>query len=152
MLVALMGPIRGPLGCSFPYGLLALWLGWGLEAFEELGGSPGSGACDRSLPVFLVAGGGGSSLLLMAKISGCLIQTAAACGHCWRRLQRGGLQLGVAPDAAAGFRSGGACWCGSELIYVLALSMPLAYWSFRGSRRPITGRHPIGAGEPCYRL
>jgi len=28
LLVALMGPIRGPL-MLFPYGLLALWLGWG---------------------------------------------------------------------------------------------------------------------------
>ena len=28
LLVALMGPIRGPL-VLFPYGLLALWLGWG---------------------------------------------------------------------------------------------------------------------------
>lgn len=130
LLVALMGPIRGPL-VVFPYGLLALWLGW----------------CWRrrfswwlSWSIGLLIGSAGFLVrvavlsVLLGENLWVLITTAAA--QVLERLS-GLLQLGGGPDLLQVQLMALALVLVQNLIYVLALHA-VAYWIFPRLQSPIS--------------
>jgi uncharacterized protein YybS (DUF2232 family) len=130
LLVALMGPIRGPL-VLFPYGLLALWLGWCWRrrcswwlswSIGLLIGSAGFLVRVAALSVLL-----GENLWV-------LITTAAA--QVLERLS-GLLQLGGGPDLLQVQLMALALVLVQNLIYVLALHA-VAYWIFPRLQSPIS--------------
>jgi len=130
LLVALMGPIRGPL-VLFPYGLLALWLGW----------------CWRrrlswwwSLSVGSLIGAGGFlvRVLVLSLLVGenlWVVITTAAAGLLERLMAL--LGLGLAPDLAQ--VQGAALllvWVQNGIV-LLALHA-VAYWVFPRLQAPIS--------------
>jgi uncharacterized protein YybS (DUF2232 family) len=130
LLVALMGPIRGPL-VLFPYGLLALWLGWCWRRRCSWWLSWGIG---------LVIGSAGFLVrvavlsVLLGENLWVLITTAAA-----QMLERlsGLLQLGGGPDLLQVQLMALALVLLQNLIYVLALHA-VAFWIFPRLQSPIS--------------
>ncbi|NQV10908.1 MAG: DUF2232 domain-containing protein [Cyanobacteria bacterium] len=134
LLVALMGPIRGPL-VLFPYGLLALWLGWGWSQSRSWWLTWGVGLLIGSAG-FLVRVAVLS--LLLGENLWVLITAAAAA--LLERLS-GVLQLGVAPDLQQVQIMAVLLVLIQNLIYVLALHA-VAYWIFPRLQAPISEPPP----------
>jgi len=130
LLVALMGPIRGPL-VLFPYGLLALWLGWCWRRRCSWWLSWGVGLLIGSAG-FLVRVAVLS--LLLGENLWVLITTAAA--QLLERLS-GLLQLGGGPDLLQVQLLALVLVLVQNLIYVLALHA-VAYWIFPRLQSPIS--------------
>lgn len=130
LLVALMGPIRGPL-VLFPYGLLALWLGWCWRRRSSWW---------LSWSIGLLIGSAGFLVrvavlsLLLGENLWVLITTAAAqVLECLSAL----LQLGGGPDLLQVQLMALALVLVQNLIYVLALHA-VAYWIFPRLQSPIS--------------
>ncbi|MEY4297541.1 MAG: hypothetical protein RLZZ423_720 [Cyanobacteriota bacterium] len=130
LLVALMGPIRGPL-VLFPYGLLALWLGWCWRRRRSWWLSWGVGLLIGSAG-FLVRVAVLS--LLLGENLWVLITTAAA--QLLERLS-GVLQLGGGPDLLQVQLLALVLVLVQNLIYVLALHA-VAFWIFPRLQSPIS--------------
>ena len=130
LLVALMGPIRGPL-VLFPYGLLALWLGWCWRRRCSWWLSWGVGLLIGSAG-FLVRVAVLS--VLLGENLWVLITTAAA--QLLERLS-GLLQLGGGPDLLQVQLLALVLVLVQNLIYVLALHA-VAFWIFPRLQSPIT--------------
>ncbi len=134
LLVALMGPIRGPL-VLFPYGLLALWLGrgWGRGWSWWI-----------TWPVGVLIGSGGFLVrvavlsVLLGENLWVLITTAAA--GLLERLS-GLLNLGGGPDLTQVQLLALALVLLQNVIYVLALHA-VAYWIFPRLHAPISEPPP----------
>ena len=130
LLVALMGPIRGPL-VLFPYGLLALWLGWcwrrRLSWWWSWSVGSVIGAAGFLVRVVVL------SVLLGENLW--VVITTAAAGLLERVM--GLLGLGVAPELAQ-VQIGALLlvWL-QNLIVVLALHA-VAYWIFPRLQTPIS--------------
>ena len=142
LLVALMGPIRGPL-VLFPYGLLALWLGWCWRRRCSWWLSWGVGLLIGSAG-FLVRVAVLS--VLLGENLWVLITTAAA-----QLLERLSvlLQLGGGPDLLQVQLLALVLVLVQNLIYVLALHA-VAYWIFPRLRSPIS--EPPAALRPLLAL
>ena len=130
LLVALMGPIRGPL-VLFPYGLLALWLGWCWRRRSSWWLSWGVGLLIGSAG-FLVRVAVLS--VLLGENLWVLITTAAA--QLLERLS-GLLQLGGGPDLLQVQLLALVLVLVQNLIYVLALHA-VAFWIFPRLQSPIS--------------
>ena len=134
LLVALMGPIRGPL-VLFPYGLLALWLGWcwRRRASWWLSWSVGVllGTAGFLVRVAVLS-------LLLGENLWVLVTTAAA--QLLEKLS-GLLQLGGGPDLLQVQLMALALVLLQNLIYVLALHA-VAYWVFPRLGSPISEPPP----------
>jgi NaMN:DMB phosphoribosyltransferase len=130
LLVALMGPIRGPL-VLFPYGLLALWLGWCWR--RRL-----SWWLSWSMGLLIGAAGFLVRVAVLSVLLGenlwVVITTAAA-----QLLERlaGLLQLGGGPDLLQVQPMALALVLLQNLIYVLALHA-VALWIFARLQSPIS--------------
>jgi uncharacterized protein YybS (DUF2232 family) len=130
LLVALMGPIRGPL-MLFPYGLLALWLGWGWRRGSSwwltlsLGGV--IGACGFLVRVAVLS-------VLVGENLWVLITTAAA-----GLLERLSGLIGAGPgmDLTQVQLAALVLVLVQNLIVVLALHA-VAYWIFPRLAAPIS--------------
>jgi uncharacterized protein YybS (DUF2232 family) len=120
LLVALMGPIRGPL-VLFPYGALALWLGWGWRSNWSWWLTWGVG---------LVIGAGG----FLVRENLWVLITAAAAGLLERISAL--LNLGGGPDLLQVQALALGLVVVQNLIYVLALHA-VAYWIFPRLQAPI---------------
>ena len=129
LLVALMGPIRGPL-VLFPYGLLSLWLGWGWRRRFNWWLTLGFGAVIGAFG-FLVRIGALS--LLVGENLWVLITTAAA-GLVDRLTELLGLGLGL--DIIQIQLAALLLILVQNLIVVLTLHA-VAYWIFPRLRVPI---------------
>ena len=129
LLVALMGPIRGPL-MLFPYGALALWLGWCWRRRRSWWLSWSVGLCIGSAG-FLVRVAV-LSLLLGENLWVLITSTAAGL---LERLSEA-LQLGGGPDLLQVQLMALALVLLQNLIYVLAVHA-VAYWIFARLRSPI---------------
>jgi uncharacterized protein YybS (DUF2232 family) len=142
LLVALMGPIRGPL-VLFPYGLLALWLGWcwRRRASWWLSWSVGLllGSAGFLVRVAVLS-------VLLGENLWVLVTTAAA--QLLEKLS-GLLQLGGGPDLLQVQLMALALVLVQNLIYVLALHA-LAYWVFPRLGSPIS--EPPGPLRPLLAL
>ncbi|MFM7653587.1 MAG: DUF2232 domain-containing protein [Vulcanococcus sp.] len=130
LLVALMGPIRGPL-VLFPYGLLALWLGWCWRRRSSWWLSWGVG---------LLIGSAGF-LVRVAVLSVLLgenlwVLITAAAAQLLERLS-GLLQLGGGPDLLQVQLLALGLVLVQNLIYVLALHA-VAFWIFPRLQSPIS--------------
>jgi uncharacterized protein YybS (DUF2232 family) len=129
LLVALMGPIRGPL-VLFPYGFLALWLGWcwrrGLSWWLSWGVGLLIGSAGFLVRVAVLS-------LLLGENLWVVITTAAA-----QLLDRlfALLQLGGGPDLFQVQVLALVLVLIQNLIYVLALHA-VALWIFPRLRSPI---------------
>ena len=130
LLVALMGPIRGPL-VLFPYGLLALWLGWCWRRRCSWWLSWGVGLLIGSAG-FLVRVAVLS--VLLGENLWVLITTAAA--QLLERLSAL-LQLGGGPDLLQVQLLALVLVLVQNLIYVLALHA-VAFWIFPRLQSPIS--------------
>jgi uncharacterized protein YybS (DUF2232 family) len=130
LLVALMGPIRGPL-VLFPYGLLALWLGWCWRGRRSWWLSWGVGVLIGSAG-FLVRVAVLS--LLLGENLWVLITTTAA--QLLERLSAM-LQLGGGPDLLQVQLLAVGLVLLQNIIYVLAVHA-VAYWVFPRLKSPIT--------------
>ena len=130
LLVALMGPIRGPL-VLFPYGLLALWLGWCWRRGGSWWLSWGVGVLIGSAG-FLVRVAVLS--VLLGENLWVLITTAAA--QLLERLS-GLLQLGGGPDLLQVQLLALLLVLVQNVIYVLALHA-VAHWIFPRLQSPIS--------------
>ncbi|MCT0198782.1 DUF2232 domain-containing protein [Synechococcus sp. CS-1325] len=130
LLVALMGPIRGPL-VLFPYGLLALWLGWGWRRTWSWWLTWGVGLLIGSAG-FLVRV---AVLSLLLGENLWVLITAAAAGLLERL--SGLLNLGVGPDLQQVQAMALLLVLVQNLIYVLALHA-VAYWIFPKLQAPIS--------------
>ena len=134
LLVALMGPIRGPL-MLFPYGLLALWLGWGWRRRSSwwltLGVGAVIGAAGFLVRVAVLS-------VLVGENLWVVITTAAA-----GLLERfsGALGLGPGLDLFQVQLVALAMVLVQNLIVVLALHA-VAYWIFPRLASPITEPPP----------
>lgn len=130
LLVALMGPIRGPL-MLFPYGLLALWLGWGWRGGRSwwltLGLGGVIGACGFLVRVAVLS-------LLVGENLWVLITSAAAA-----LLERFSGLIGAGPglDLTQVQLAALALVLVQNLIVVLALHA-VAYWIFPRLAAPIS--------------
>jgi uncharacterized protein YybS (DUF2232 family) len=130
LLVALMGPIRGPL-VLFPYGLLALWLGWCWRRRRSWWLSWGVGLCL----------GGAGFLVRIAVLSLLLgenlwvLITSAAAGLLERLSDW--LQLGGGPDLLQVQLLALGLVLLQNLVYVLAVHA-VAFWIFPRLRTPIS--------------
>jgi uncharacterized protein YybS (DUF2232 family) len=130
LLVALMGPIRGPM-MLFPYGLLALWLGWGWRRrwswWLTLGIGAVIGAAGFLIRVAVL------SLLVGENLW--VVITSAAAGL----LERLSLLLGLGPglDLLQVQAAALLLVLVQNLIVVLALHA-VAYWIFPRLSSPIT--------------
>lgn len=130
LLVALMGPIRGPL-VLFPYGLLALWLGWCWRRRRSWWLSWGVGLCL----------GGAGFLVRIAVLSLLLgenlwvLITSAAAGLLERLSDW--LQLGGGPDLFQVQLLALGLVLLQNLVYVLAVHA-VAFWIFARLRSPIS--------------
>ena len=142
LLVALMGPIRGPL-VLFPYGLLALWLGWCWRRRSSWWLSWGVGLLIGSAG-FLVRVAVLS--VLLGENLWVLITTAAA--QLLERLS-GLLQLGGGPDLLQVQLLALVLVLVQNLIYVLALHA-VAFWIFPRLQSPIS--EPPAALRPLLAL
>ncbi len=129
LLIALMGPIRGPL-VLFPYGLLSLWLGWGWSRRWSWWLTWGVGLLIGSAG-FLVR------VLVLSVLVGenlwVLITTAAANLLEWIS---GLLPLVAAPDLQQVQVLALGLVLVQNLLYVLALHA-VAYWIFARLKAPI---------------
>lgn len=135
LLVALMGPIRGPL-MLFPYGLLALWLGWCWRCRRSWWLSWGVGLCIGAAG-FLVRVAV-LSLLLGENLWVLITSTAAGL---LERLSEW-LQLGGGPDLPQVQLMALGLVLLQNLIYVLAVHA-VAYWIFPRLRSPISEPPPL---------
>ena len=130
LLVALMGPTRGPL-VPFPYGLLALWLGWCWRRRRSWWLSWGVGLCL----------GGAGFLVRIAVLSLLLgenlwvLITSAAAGLLERLSDW--LQLGGGPDLFQVQLLALGLVLLQNLVYVLAVHA-VAFWIFARLRSPIS--------------
>jgi uncharacterized protein YybS (DUF2232 family) len=135
LLVALMGPIRGPL-VLFPYGVLALWLGWCWQRRCSwwLSWSMGVliGAAGFLVRVAVLS-------LLLGENLWVVITTAAA-----QLLERFSslLQLAAAPDLLQVQLLALGLVLFQNVIYVLAVHA-VAYWIFPRLQRPIPQPPPL---------
>lgn len=130
LLVALMGPIRGPL-MLFPYGLLALWLGWGWSRGASWWLTWGLGLLIGTLG-FLVRV---AVLSVLVGENLWVVITTAAAGL----LDQIGnlLNLGGGPDLTEVQLMALALVLFQNLVYVLALHA-FAYWIFPRLQAPIS--------------
>jgi uncharacterized protein YybS (DUF2232 family) len=130
LLVALMGPIRGPL-MLFPYGLLALWLGWGWSRGASWWLTWGLGLLIGTLG-FLVRV---AVLSVLVGENLWVVITTAAAGM----LDQIGnlLNLGGGPDLTEVQLMAVALVLFQNLVYVLALHA-FAYWIFPRLQAPIS--------------
>jgi uncharacterized protein YybS (DUF2232 family) len=130
LLVALMGPIRGPL-MLFPYGLLGLWLGWGWTRGASWWLTWGLGLLIGTLG-FLVR------VVVLSVLVGenlWVVITTAAVGLFD---QIGNLlNLGGGPDLTEVQLMALALVLFQNLVYVLALHA-FAYWIFPRLQAPIS--------------
>ena len=135
LLVALMGPIRGPL-MLFPYGLLALWLGWGWRRGSSWWLTLSVGALIGALG-FLVRVAVLS--VLVGENLWILITTAAA-----GLLDRFSLLLGLGPgwDLNQVQLAALALVLIQNLIVVLTLHA-VAYWIFPRLKAPVPEPPPL---------
>jgi uncharacterized protein YybS (DUF2232 family) len=135
LLVALMGPIRGPL-VLFPYGLLALWLGWcwtrRLSWWISWGVGLLIGAAGFLVRVAVLS-------VLLGENLWVLITAAAA--QLLEKLS-GLLQLGGGPDLLQVQLMALGLVLVQNLIYVLALHA-VAYWIFPRLQTPISEPPPL---------
>jgi uncharacterized protein YybS (DUF2232 family) len=135
LLVALMGPIRGPL-VLFPYGLLALWLGWcwtrRLSWWISWGVGLLIGAAGFLVRVAVLS-------VLLGENLWVLITAAAA--QLLEKLS-GLLQLGGGPDLLQVQLMALGLVLVQNLIYVLALHA-VAYWIFPRLKTPISEPPPL---------
>ena len=135
LLVALMGPVRGPL-VLFPYTLLALWLGWcwtrQLSWWISWGVGVLIGATGFLVRVAVVS-------VLLGENLWVVITTAAA--QLLERLN-GLLQLGGGPDLWQVQLLALGLVLLQNVIYVLALHA-VALWIFPRLRSPITPPPPL---------
>jgi len=135
LLVALMGPVRGPL-VLFPYTLLALWLGWcwtrQLSWWISWGVGALIGATGFLVRVAVVS-------VLLGENLWVVITTAAA--ELLERLS-GLLQLGGGPDLWQVQLLALGLVLLQNVIYVLALHA-VALWIFPRLRSPITPPPPL---------
>ncbi|CAK6693739.1 hypothetical protein BBFGKLBO_01502 [Synechococcus sp. CBW1107] len=135
LLVALMGPIRGPL-VLFPYGLLALWLGWGWGARRSwwltwgVGLLIGSAGFLVRVAVLSVLLGENLWVLITAAAAGVLERLSSV------------LNLGVGPDLLQVQLMALVLVLVQNLIYVLALHA-VAYWIFPRLQAPISEPPPL---------
>lgn len=141
LLVALMGPVRGPL-VLFPYGALALWLGWCWRGRRSWWLSWGVGLCIGTAG-FLVRVAVLS--LLLGENLWVLITTTAA--GLLERLSEW-LQLGGGPDLPLVQLMALGLVLFQNLIYVLAVHA-VAYWIFPRLRSPIS--EPPGSAAASAR-
>ena len=129
LLIALMGPVRGPL-MLFPYGLLSLWLGWCWQHRQSWWISWCFG---------LVIGAAGFlvrvvALSLLVGENLWVVITRAGAGLLDRLLEL--LQLPLAPDLLLVQVMALVLVVIQQLIYVLALHA-LAYWIFPRLQAPV---------------
>ena len=129
LMTALMGPVRGPL-LLFPYGLMALWLGW----------SWGKGrSWWLSWPVGVVLGSIGFlvRVLVLSLLVGenlWVVITRAGAGLLERLIAL--LHLPISPDLTSVQLMALGLVVVQEVIYVLSLHA-LAYWIFPRLNAPI---------------
>ncbi|MFO7630236.1 MAG: DUF2232 domain-containing protein [Prochlorococcaceae cyanobacterium] len=130
LLLVLMGPIRGPL-VLFPYGLLALWLGWGWRTRRSWWLTWSVGALIGSLG-FLVRV---AVLSLLVGENLWVVITTAAAGLLERLTVA--LQLGAGLDLVQVQLAALALVLLQNVIYLLALHA-IAYWIFPRLQAPIS--------------
>ena len=135
LLIALMGPVRGPL-MLFPYGLLSIWLGWCWLHRCSWWLSWGIG---------LLIGAAGFlvrvvALSLLVGENLWVIITRAGAGLLDRLLEL--LQLPLAPDLLLVQLMALALVLIQQLAYVLALHA-LAYWIFPRLQAPVPDPPPL---------
>jgi uncharacterized protein YybS (DUF2232 family) len=135
LLVALMGPIRGPL-MLFPYGLLALWLGWGWRRRRSWWLTLGVGALIGALG-FLVRV---AVLSVLVGENLWVVITTAAAGLLDRL--SGWLGLGPGLDLNQVQLAALVLVLLQNLIVVLALHA-VAYWIFPRLQAPISEPPPL---------
>ena len=135
LLVALMGPVRGPL-ILFPYGLLSLWLGWcwlrGLSWWLSWGLGTLLGAAGFLVRVVVL------SLLVGENLW--VVITRAGAGLLDRLIAL--LHLPLTPDLTQVQLMAFALVVVQEVIYVLSLHA-LAFWIFPRLRSPIPEPPPL---------
>jgi uncharacterized protein YybS (DUF2232 family) len=135
LLVALMGPIRGPL-VLFPYGLLALWLGWGWRRrlswwlTLSLGGLLGAAGFLVRVAVLSVLVGENLWVLITSAAAGLLERLLSLLGL------GAGLDLGQVQIAAL------LLVLLQNLVVVLCLHA-VAYWIFPRLKAPISEPPPL---------
>jgi uncharacterized protein YybS (DUF2232 family) len=135
LLVALMGPIRGPL-VLFPYGLLALWLGWGWRRrlswwlTLSLGGLLGAAGFLVRVAVLSVLVGENLWVLITSAAAGLLERLFSLLGL------GPGLDLGQVQIAAL------LLVLLQNLVVVLCLHA-VAYWIFPRLKAPISEPPPL---------
>ncbi|MFO0039404.1 MAG: DUF2232 domain-containing protein [Synechococcaceae cyanobacterium] len=135
LLVALMGPIRGPL-VLFPYGLLALWLGWGWRRrlswwlTLSLGGLLGAAGFLVRVAVLSVLVGENLWVLITSAAAGLLERLFSLLGL------GAGLDLGQVQIAAL------LLVLLQNLVVVLCLHA-VAYWIFPRLKAPISEPPPL---------
>lgn len=129
LLIALMGPVRGPLMLC-PYGLLSLWLGWCWLHQRSWWLSWGVGLLIGATG-FLVRV---LALSLMVGENLWVVITRAGAGLLDRLLEL--LQLPIAPDLVMVQLMALALVLIQQLVYVLALHA-LAFWIFPRLQAPI---------------
>ena len=135
LLIALMGPVRGPL-MLFPYGLLSIWLGWCWLHRCSWWLSWGIG---------LLIGAAGFlvrvvALSLLVGENLWVVITRAGAGLLDRLLEL--LQLPLAPDLLLVQSMALALVLIQQLVYVLALHA-LAYWIFPRLQAPVPDPPPL---------
>ena len=129
LLTALMGPVRGPL-LLFPYGLLALWLGWSWWLSWSVGVVLGTfGFLVRVVVLSLLVG---ENLWVVI--------TRAGAGLLDRLIAL--LHLPLTPDLTQVQLMAFALVVVQEVIYVLSLHA-LAFWIFPRLRSPIPEPPPL---------
>ena len=140
LLVALMGPVRGPL-VLFPYGLLSLWLGWcwSRRLSWWLSWSVGTviGAVGFLVRVVALSLLVGENLWVVITRAGdsMLNGLISALNHALSLLQLP-LRLTLAPDLEQVQLMAFGLVMLQQLIYVLALHA-LAYWIFPRLKAPL---------------
>jgi len=134
LLLALMGPIRGPL-VLFPYGFLALWLGWGWRRRASwwltiaVGGVIGAAGFLVRLAVLSLMLGDNLWVVITAAAAGLLERISATLG------------LGGAIDLAQVQLLALALVLVQNLMVVLVLHA-VAYWIFPRLQAPISEPPP----------
>ena len=135
LLVALMGPIRGPL-VLFPYGLLALWLGWGWRRrlswwlTLSLGGLLGAAGFLVRVAVLSVLVGENLWVLITSAAAGLLERLSSLLG------------LGPGLDLLQVQIAAVLLVILQNLVVVLCLHA-VAYWIFPRLKAPISEPPPV---------